>query len=176
MADKGLFRRISDRLFPSRKTPVRATTQAKQVRDREYGGSTKRMAEAYGRDPRTVQRWINGDRTPQGKDAEKLEQAAAAVQVTERGRERRAKQIAARATPVKVRVDRVSGQFKIKGSDAFRDRPLDIELDPEQAERLVMAETDDETREVLQEAIAEEFGARWNPDDFEFDASGIDVV
>ena len=51
---KGLFGRVREAMFPSRKAPVQSTTQAGQVRDRKYGGNTKAMATAYGVAPRTV--------------------------------------------------------------------------------------------------------------------------
>ncbi|MEE1931469.1 hypothetical protein V1J52_25455 [Streptomyces sp. TRM 70351] len=88
-----LFVRAKNALFRSRKAPARATTQAVHVRDRKYGGSTKAMAAAYGVSPRTVARWIDGSRAPV-KHADRLRDEAAAVQVTGRGRERRAKQLA----------------------------------------------------------------------------------
>ncbi len=48
---KDMFGRVREALFPSRKAPVQTTTQAGQVRDRKYGGSTKAMASAYGVSP-----------------------------------------------------------------------------------------------------------------------------
>src|SRR4051794_24490289 len=106
----GLFRRVVGKMFSSRQAPVRATTQAAHVRDRTYGGSTKDMARAFGVTERTVQRWIKGDRVPATttekerakahkskkpvpvKPGDRLATEAAAAQVTDRGRERRAKQ------------------------------------------------------------------------------------
>ena len=86
-----------------------------------YGGSTKAMAAAYGVSQRTVERWIDGTRTPpqlskaaekrwqkqntarakQGRPplprpttkADQLATDAVHVQTTERGRERKAKQL-----------------------------------------------------------------------------------
>ncbi|MFE2729340.1 hypothetical protein [Kitasatospora sp. NPDC059327] len=51
------------------------------------------MAAAHGVSPRTVLRWIDGTRHPKGADAERLRREALEVQTTERGRERRAKQL-----------------------------------------------------------------------------------
>lgn len=119
----GVFRRITEKLFPSRQAPARTTTQASHVREKTYGGSTKDMARAFGVTERTVQRWVKGTRTPKGKDAEKLETAAAAAQVTDRGRERRAKQMeknpdAPAGMTLRVRLD--SGEMTTGGSDVVR--------------------------------------------------------
>src|SRR4051812_16071867 len=88
--------RFMGRLFPSRQAPVRATTQAKQVRDKQYGGSTKDMARALGVTERTVQRWVKGDRTPRGKDAKRLADAAAVVQTAPRSRSKKGAELATR--------------------------------------------------------------------------------
>ncbi|RKE02870.1 helix-turn-helix domain-containing protein, partial [Streptomyces sp. TLI_171] len=61
---RGLFGKVRETLFPSRKAPAQTTTQAGQVRARKYGGNTKAMATAYGVTPRTVLRWVDGTRHP----------------------------------------------------------------------------------------------------------------
>ncbi|GGV50453.1 hypothetical protein GCM10010495_80180 [Kitasatospora herbaricolor] len=91
---RGMFGRVRETLFPSRQAPVQSTTQAGQVRERKYGGSTKAMAAAYGVAPRTVLRWIDGTRHPTKPEHEQqLRREALDVQTTERGRERKARQL-----------------------------------------------------------------------------------
>lgn len=176
---KGLFRRVAEKLFSSRQAPARATTQAAQVRDRQYGGSTKAMAAAFGVKERTVQRWMKGDRTPKGKDAAKLETEAARVQVTDRGRERKARQIEKMAdSGMRVRVDR-AGTFQIRGSDAVRQRTVELDLTPSQAAKLARATNESEVREVVGDALAKYFNGGpyggFRADDFDFDPDAVEL-
>ncbi|MFF3617554.1 helix-turn-helix domain-containing protein [Streptomyces sp. NPDC002580] len=175
----GLFRRIVGKVFPSRQAPARATTQASHVREKQYGGSTKEMARAFGVTERTVQRWIKGTRTPKGEDAKKLETAAAAAQVTDRGRERRAKQMEKEpAGTIRVRVDR-AGTFSVRGSDAVRTRTVDLDLKPDQAAALARATDDAGVRDVIGDALADYFNGGayggFRASDFDFDADGVDL-
>lgn len=176
----GMFRRIVGSLFPSRQAPARATTQAAHVREKTYGGSTKNMARAFGVTERTVQRWIKGTRAPKGKDAKKLETAAAAAQVTPRGRERKAKQMAgAPAGTVRVRVDR-AGSFGVRGSSAVRPRTIELDLKPDQAAALARANDEDDVRSVLGDALADYFNGGpyggFRAGDFDFDPDGVDLT
>jgi len=153
----GLLRRVTGKLFSSKRTPVRTTTQAAQVRERQYGGSTKAMAADFGVAPRTVERWLKGDRTPRGKDAARLEAAAAAAQTTERGRERRARQVEAQPEgSMRLRVTR-SGSFTVRGSSAIRPRPVMLSLTSEQAGRVVRAQSDEDVKDVAAEALLDYF-------------------
>jgi DNA-binding transcriptional regulator YiaG len=176
---KGLFRRVAERLFPSRQAPVRTTTQASQVRDKQFGGSTKDMARQFGVSQRTVERWIKGDRTPRGKDAAKLEEAAAKVQTTERGRERRAKQVEQGAAgAVRLRVDRAAS-FQVRGSSAARPRSIMVDLTAEQAARLVRAGDESQIHQVAEEAVLGYFnagGQYFRPGDVTFDADSIELL
>ncbi|MFB7484835.1 helix-turn-helix domain-containing protein [Streptomyces anulatus] len=178
----GLFKRIASKLFTSKSAPVRPTTQAAHVRERQYGGSTKAMAEAFGVKERTVQRWLKGDRTPKGKDAVKLEAAAAAVQVTEKGRERRAKAYEKEAdapTDLRVRVDR-AGAFTIKGSPAVRPRAVELDLTGDQAAQLARATDEDGVKAVVGEALAGYFNGGpyggFRGEDFDFDPSDVNLA
>lgn len=195
----GLFKRIAEKLFTSRKPPKQVTTQARHVRDKKFGGNTKAMAAAYGVDPRTVQRWIDGTRAPQGASkkavkaaraagkpvpvspAEKLEREAAAVQVTDRGRERKAKQFEKEAdspTGVRVRVDR-AGSFSIKKSEAVRPQTVELDLTGDQAARLVRATNETDVKSVVGEALADYFNGGgyggFRAGDFDFDPNGVDL-
>jgi DNA-binding transcriptional regulator YiaG len=177
---KGLFRRVAEKLFSSRKAPARTTTQAAQVRDRKYGGSTKDMARAFGVKERTVQRWVKGDRAPRGKDATKLETEAAAVQVTDRGRERKAKQLERQpVTGLRVRVDRAQ-TFQIRGSDAVRSRTVEVPLTGDEAAKLARATNEGEVREVVGDALAKYFNAGpyggFRGSDFEFDPDAVELT
>ncbi|SDS48342.1 hypothetical protein SAMN05216371_0016 [Streptomyces sp. TLI_053] len=181
MAGKGLFGRVREALFPSRKAPVQSTTQAGQVRERKYGGNTKAMAAAYGVVPRTVLRWIDGTRHPKGEDAERLQREAVDVQTTERGRERKAKQLAQRGTVsgVGARVGRAVS-FEIRGSDAVRARDIQLNLTGEQAAALALAEDEGEVRQIVGQALADYFngGAGYGgftADDFDFDPNDFDL-
>ncbi|WP_327072118.1 hypothetical protein OG196_00270 [Kitasatospora purpeofusca] len=176
---KDMFGRVREALFPSRKAPVQTTTQAGQVRDRKYGGSTKAMANAYGVSPRTVQRWIDGTRHPV-KQQDKLRQDAVEVQTTERGRERKAKQLAKLGTisGMSARVGRTM-TFEIQGSDAVRARDVHLNLTGEQAAALARAENQDEVRAVIGGALAEYFNGGsyggFTADDFTFDPDDFDL-
>ncbi|MFE7528549.1 hypothetical protein ACFU7Y_22930 [Kitasatospora sp. NPDC057542] len=180
MAGKGLFGRVREALFPSRKAPVQSTTQAGQVRDRKYGGNTKAMAAAYGVAPRTVQRWIDGTRHPtKQQHVDQLQREAIDVQTTERGRERKAKQLAQRGTVsgIGARVGRAVS-FEIRGSDAVRARDIHLSLSGEQAAALALAE--DEVRQIVGQALADYFngGAGYggfSADDFDFDPNDFDL-
>jgi hypothetical protein len=175
-----LFVRAKNAIFRSRKAPARTATQAKHVRDRKYGGSTKAMATAYGVAPRTVSRWIDGTRHPV-KFADRLRDEAAAVQVTDRGRERKAKQLAKKGTRpsgISTTVSRAR-TFQIRGSNAVRQRDIDLDLTGEQAAALARATTDDEAAAVLKGAMADYFNGGapfggFRPDDFDFDPGDVD--
>lgn len=177
---KGMLGRIREALFPSRKAPVHSTTQAGQVRDRKYGGSTKAMAAAYGVSPRTVQRWIDGTRHPV-KQQEKLRLDAIEVQTTERGRERKARQLARLGTVsgVSARVGRTM-TFEIQGSDAVRARDIHLGLTGAQAAALARAENEDDVRQVIGQALADYFNGAggyggFTADDFTFDPDDFDL-
>jgi DNA-binding transcriptional regulator YiaG len=175
----GLFRRIVGKVFPSRQAPARPTTQAAHVREKQFGGKTKDMARHFGVTERTVQRWIKGTRTPKGDDAKKLETAAAAAQITDRGRERRAKQMEKEPTgTVRVRVDR-AGTFEIRGSDAVRQRTVELDLKPDQAAALARATDDNDVRAVVGGALADYFNGGpyggFRASDFDFDPDGVDL-
>lgn len=177
---KGLFRRVAEKLFSSRKAPARTTTQAAQVRDRKYGGSTKDMARAFGVKERTVQRWVKGDRAPRGKDAAKLETEAAAVQVTDRGRERKAKQLERQpATGLRVRVERTEA-FQVRGSVAVRPRPVEVDLTPEEAGRLARATDDTEVQGIVGGAVARYFNGGpyggFRGEDFTIEPGDVDLT
>jgi hypothetical protein len=181
MAGKGLFGRVREALFPSRKAPVQSTTQAGQVRDRKYGGNTKAMAAAYGVSPRTVLRWIDGSRHPTKQHVDRLQREAVEVQTTERGRERKARQLAQRGvvSGIGARVGRAVS-FEIRGSDAVRARDIHLNLTGEQAAALAVAEDEDEVRAVIGQALADYFngGAGYggfSADDFDFDPNDFDL-
>ncbi|OKI25151.1 hypothetical protein [Streptomyces sp. CB03911] len=178
---RGMFGRVRETLFPSRQAPVQSTTQAGQVRERKYGGSTKAMAAAYGVAPRTVLRWIDGTRHPtKPENEQQLRREALDVQTTERGRERKAKQLAKLGTysGVRVRVGRAQ-TFEIRGSDAVRARDVHLDLSGEQAAALARAENEEAVREVIGEALADYFNGGayggFGPDDFTFDPDDFDL-
>ncbi|MFH0246557.1 hypothetical protein ACGRHY_29975 [Streptomyces sp. HK10] len=162
---KGLFRRVAEKLFPSRQAPVKTTTQATHVRDRKYGGSTRRMAQAYGRSQRSIERWIKGDRIPRGKDAAKLESEAAAVQVTDRGRERKARQMEkAPQAPagLTLRVVLHGGEASVSGSDVVRhgSRTITAPLTNEQAAAFVRSGDTRDLNDAVTGALADYFGVQ----------------
>lgn len=178
---RGLFGQVRERLFSSRKAPVRSTTQAGHVRARKYGGSTKAMAAAYGVSPRTVQRWIDGTRHPTQQHVPQLQREAVEVQTTERGRERRARQLEQRGTisGIGARVGRTA-TFAIRGSDAVRARDVHLDLSGEQAAALARAATEDEVRQLIGGALADYFNGGsayggFTADDFDFDPSDFDL-
>ncbi|WP_189278615.1 hypothetical protein [Kitasatospora griseola] len=153
-----MFGRTRETLFPSRKAPAQTTTQAGQVRMRKYDGNTKAMAAAHGVSPRTVLRWIDGTRHPAGRHQDKLRLDAVEVQTTERGRERKAKQLARLGaySGITARVGRAH-TFDIRGSDAVRARDVHLGLTGDQAAALARAQDESEMRETIGEALAEYF-------------------
>ncbi|MFI6449639.1 hypothetical protein [Kitasatospora sp. NPDC050543] len=178
----GLFGRVREAMFPSRKAPVQSTTQAGQVRERKYGGNTKAMAAAYGVAPRTVLRWIDGTRHPTKRQhVDQLQREAVDVQTTERGRERKAKQLAQRGTVsgIGARVGRAVS-FEIRGSDAVRARDIHLNLTGEQAAALALAEDEDEVRRIVGQALADYFNGGaghggFSADDFDFNPNDFDL-
>ncbi len=178
---RGLFGKVRESLFPSRKAPVQTTTQAGQVRERKYGGSTKAMAAAYGVAPRTVLRWVDGTRHPIGTDRAKLLLDAVDVQTTETGRKRKAKQLAKLGahSGITARVGRAH-TFNIQGSDAVRARDIHLDLTGEQAAALALAQDEGEVREIIGEALAEYFNGGggyggFQGDDFDYDVDDVDL-
>lgn len=205
---KGMFGRVREALFPSRKAPVQVTTQAAHTRDKLYGGSTKAMAAAYGVSQRTVERWIAGTRTPpqlskaaekrwqkqntarakQGRPplprpttkADQLATDAVRAQTTERGRERKAKQLQQTGafSGHSARVGRAM-TFSIRGSDAVRSRDVHLDLSGDQAAALALAENEDEVRAIIGQVLAEYFNGGlyggFGPDDFEWDENDFDL-
>ena len=205
---KGMFGRVREALFPSRKAPVQTTTQASHVRDKLFGGSTRAMATDYGVSPRTVERWIAGTRTPpqlskaaerrwqkenaqrakQGRPplprpataADRLGADAVRAQTTERGRERKAKQLAQLGSfsGHSARVGRAM-TFSIQGSDAVRSRDVHLDLSGEQMAALARAKNEDEVREIVGEALARYFNGGayggFDGSDFEWDENDFDV-
>ncbi|WP_188298820.1 hypothetical protein [Streptomyces sp. CBMA156] len=161
---------------------MQSTTRAGQVRDRKYGGNTKAMAAAYGVAPRTVLRWIDGTRHPtKQQNVDQLQREAVDVQTTERGRGRKAKQLAQRGTVsgIGARVGRTVS-FEIRGSDAVRARDIHLNLTGEQAAALALAEDEDEVRGIVGQALADYFngGAGYGGfgrDDFDFDPNDFDL-
>jgi transposase len=208
MAARGMFGRVREALFPSRKAPVQATTQAVHARDKLYGGSTKAMAAAYGVSQRTVERWIDGTRTPpelskaaerrwekenkarakQGRPplprptttADRLATDAVRAQTTERGRERKAKQLKQLGafSGHSARVGRAM-TFSIRGSDAVRSRDVHLNLSGEQVAALALAENEDEVREIIGDALADYFNGGafggFVGSDFEWDENDFDL-
>lgn len=201
---KGMFGRVREALFPSRKAPVQTTTQASHVRDKLFNGSTKAMAAHYGVAPRTVERWVDGTRTPpqlsnaaekrwnkenkarakQGRSplprpvtaADRLGTDALRAQTTERGRERRAKQMEqlGSVTGHSARVGRAM-TFSIRGSDAVRARDVYLDLSGAQMAALARAESEDEVRDIIAQALADYFNGSpsgyggFDASDFEWD-------
>lgn len=169
------------RCSPPARPHAQTTTQAGQVRTRNYDGNTKAMAAAYEVSPRTVLRWIDGTRHPAGRHQDKLRLDAVEVQTTERGRERKAKQLAKLgAYPgITARVGRAH-TFDISGSDAVRARDVHLGLTGDQATALARAQDESEMCEIIGEALAEYFNGGdgyggFTAQDFEYDADGFDV-
>ncbi|MFF4344311.1 helix-turn-helix domain-containing protein [Kitasatospora sp. NPDC001540] len=177
---RGLFGRVRETLFPSRRAPVQTTTQAGQVRERKYGGSTRAMAAAYGVSARTVQRWVDGSRHPTGPHQGRLRTEAVEVQTTERGRARRARQLAQLGphSGITARVGRTH-TFNIQGSDAVRARDIHLDLTGDQAAALALAQDEGEVREIIGRALADYFNGGsyggFSPDDFEYDTDDFDL-
>ncbi|MFD5559052.1 helix-turn-helix domain-containing protein [Kitasatospora griseola] len=181
MAGSKMFGRVREALFPSRKAPVQTVTQAGHVRERKFAGSTKAMAAAYGVSPRTVLRWIDGTRHPAPTHLDKLRLDAVEVQTTERGRERKAKQLAKLGahSGVSARVGRTRS-FDIRGSDAVRARDVHLGLTGDQAAALARAQDESEMREIIGEALADYFNggggyAGFTADDFDYDVDDLDL-
>jgi len=172
--------RFMERLFPSRKAPVRPTTQAKQVRDKQYGGSTKQMARALGVTERTVQRWVKGDRTPRGEDARKLADAAAVVQTADRSRQKKEDAFAQRGDSgsgmtASVRLSGAEGGAPGRSKSPLvrrGERVVTVELSGNQAARILANPSDTEVTEAVSEALGDYFN---RPSyEFEFDSSAVD--
>ncbi|MFC9068826.1 hypothetical protein [Streptomyces harbinensis] len=182
----GMFKAIMGALFPSRTAPARTDTQARHVRDRLYGGSTKAMAQAYGVAPSTIRRYLAGTSAPKDRGARKLatklESDAARAQITPRGRERRAKQMEARGTAVtelRIRVGSAATDgLTIKGTPRVRRKDVDLDITGNQAAALSRAETDEQMGKVIKGALADHFngGAKYGgfvADDFSFNDSAV---
>jgi hypothetical protein len=144
---------------PTRAAPKSPRAQARYLRDEVYGGSTRRMAEAFGVRQRTVQRWIKGDRMPA--EGERL-----ARQVGETRQRRQAKRQAARSRPARVRAKGWIGPPlppgpRRVGSPTTRQRTLTADLDAEQSEALAEAAErgdGDAVRELMADAFGDYFG------------------
>lgn len=172
--------RFMERLFPSRKAPARTTTQAAHVRDKQYGGSTKRMAQAFGVKERTVQRWVKGDRAPRGQAAKRLADAAAVVQTADRSRNKKAAQFAARGDggsgmTASIRLSGTQGgapggskSSMVRGGE----RIVTVELSGNQAARILGNPSDAEVSEAVSEALGDYFNRPSH--EFEFDPSAVD--
>jgi len=161
---EGLVGRILGKLFPSRPAPLKATTQAAHVRERQFHGSTRQMATHFGVSERTVQRWIKGTRAPRGADAARLEAAAARVQVTDRGKARRIRQYTAKGTAfsgVSVTVDLDSAGVEIRGSSVVRAGrmrpPVMVKLTGAQAAALAANPESPEAEAAVNQALADYF-------------------
>jgi hypothetical protein len=127
-----------------------------------------------------VQRWIDGTRHPT-KHLEQLAREAVEVQTTERGRERRARQLAQRGvvSGIGARVGRTT-TFSIRGSDAVRARDVHLNLSGDQAAALALAQDDAEVQRIIGQALADyfnggTFSAGFGPDDFDFDTGDFDL-
>lgn len=174
-----MFTTVKQAMFTSRTAPAAATERAQQVRDLMFDKNTKAMAAAYNVAPRTVQRWMAGERTPRGEDAARLHRDALAVQTTKTGRKRRANQLRAKASNsgYNAHISR-AGTFNIRGSDAVRPQDLDLQLTGAQAAVIAEAEDDEAIQKIIGEAIADYFnggsvysGFHW--DDFDFDVESF---
>ncbi|OEV09260.1 hypothetical protein [Streptomyces nanshensis] len=155
---KSLFIAAKEALFPSRKTPKLVTTQAAQVLERKYGGNVGAMAADYRLNRSTVRKWADGRiKSPSRENAERLQHDAAAVQTTARGRKRRAEQMRGRPfSRHSVRVSR-AGTFEIRGSPAVRRRDIEVDLTGDEAAALAVATTEEETMEIVSDAVARYF-------------------
>lgn len=176
----GLFRRITEKLFRSKSVPQSTQRQAQHAL-KAFGGSTRKLADALGVKQRSVERYLDGSRRkPPKATAAKLEALAAQAQVTDRGRERRAKQMERQPMgTVRVRVDR-AGTFQVRGSDAVRDQTVDLDLMPEQAAALARATDENDVRAVIGDALADYFNGPgtfggFHGSDFDFDPNGVDL-
>lgn len=133
------------RTAPSRPAPKSPRAQARFLRDNVYGGSTRRMAEAYGVTQRAVERWLDGTRK-MPRAAERL--ATEVGEVRHRRAERRTRLAAARGTPPRVRARGQIGPVgqspaagrRVAGTDTKRLREFpSIDLTPGQAADLADA-------------------------------------
>ncbi|MFD7555815.1 hypothetical protein ACFV9E_14930 [Streptomyces sp. NPDC059835] len=169
---RGLLGTFRANAFPSRQPPKITTTQTAHVLERKYGGNRQAMAAAYGVTPTAVGRWLKGTRTPRGRDAENLRHDAAEVQTTERGRERRAREVERAATGSNASVSRTA-TFAIRGSDAIRAQDVPLRLSAAQIAALVRAQDEETARRIVGSAIADYFNsgayARWTAEDFDYD-------
>ncbi|KOU43238.1 hypothetical protein [Streptomyces sp. WM6378] len=169
-----MYSRVNQLFYTSKHAPVRTTTQAEHVLDRLYGGQTAAMAAAYNMSPRTIRRWLDGSRTPQGANAARLLREATAAQTTKRGRERRARQ--AEQHRGDVLVPRVNN-FTVRGSDAVRPRDISISLSGTQLAALALAENESQVDDVIQEGLAAYFNGGtaggFHPGDFGYDAGSL---
>jgi hypothetical protein len=160
-------------LFRSR-VPKDVAKQAADVRANVYGGSTKAMAQAYGVTPRTVQRWVKGDRAKiSPKTREKLGTEAKAAKITPTGMKRRATELRKKPPELhSIRVE-IHKDLQTPGGSPLaktKNRPFTLRLSNEQTAALLEANaTGDEyaQRVAIAEAISDGFGVDIDPDDFE---------
>lgn len=162
-------------LFAAR-VPKDVSKQAEAVRANVYGGNTKRMAQAYGVTPRTVQRWIKGDRaklSPKVKD--RLTTEAKAAKITPTGMKRKATAFRKRPAHISSGVDvRVTVHKDLQtpgGSPLARtkNRPFSLALTNDQAAALLDANASGDEgaqRAAVADAISDAFGVDIDPDDF----------
>ncbi|MFF8786752.1 hypothetical protein [Streptomyces sp. NPDC015125] len=169
---QGFVARVRESFF-RRQAPVRTTTQTAHVLERKYGGNRQAIAAVYGVTPTTVGRWLKGTRTPRGEHAEQLRREAAEVQTTQRGRERRARQVKTSEIGTNAEVSRTTS-FDIRGSNAVRSSYVPLRLTADEVAKLIRSESENEAREIIGTAIAHYFnggggyaGFAWN--DFDFD-------
>ncbi|MBQ0888584.1 hypothetical protein KBZ94_27305 [Streptomyces sp. RM72] len=169
-----MYSRVNQLFYTSKQAPVRTTTQTAHALERIYGGKTAAMAAAYNVKPRTVQRWLDGSRTPQGANAARLLRDSTAAQTTKRGRERRARQ--AEHHRGHVLVPRVNN-FTVRGSDAIRSRDINITLSGQDLAALARAESESEVDAIIQAGIASYFNGGvaggFHPGDFGYDAGSL---
>ncbi|MER0476860.1 hypothetical protein ABR737_00565 [Streptomyces sp. Edi2] len=173
-AKRGFVARVRESVFrSSRRAPVRTTTQTAHVLERKYEGNRQAIAAAYGVTPTTVGRWLKGTRTPRGEHAERLRDEAVEVQTTQRGRERRARQVQESQVGSNAEVSRTT-TFDIRGSNAVRSSYVPLRLSADEVAKLIRSDTEDEAQRIIGTAIARYFnggggytGFDW--DDFDFD-------
>ncbi|MFG2210985.1 hypothetical protein [Streptomyces sp. NPDC048638] len=169
-----MYSRVNQLFYTSKQAPVRSTTQTAHALERIYGGQAAAMAAAYNVSPRTVRRWLDGTRTPQGANAAQLLRDATAAQTTKRGRERRARQ--AEQHRGDVLVPRVNN-FTVRGSDAIRTRDISISLSGQDLAALARAENESQVDAIIQAGIAAYFNGGvaggFHAGDFGYDAGSI---
>ena len=147
--------------------PKSPAAQARYVRETLYGGNTRRMAEAYGVEPRTVQRWIKGTR----KAPAQRERLSADVREVRRSRASRRARLALQkgARPPKVTTKAWIGPGSAaatfgapSGSDTKRLRTMpERDLDPDQMGALMdgyESGDDDALRDVVADVYGDYFG------------------